>query len=205
MRRSAERQCFEQMAEPQLSLFAVDSEQFEHLRLDVGGVDTNAAAADLDAVENNIVRLCTDTTRIGFKPVDVRCNRARERMMHRRIVAGFLIVLEQREFVDPEKVVFVFGDKPGSSCDIETQPAKGIADDGRLVGNDQDNVARLSFAGSDDLIELFIGKKLGDRRLALTAAVDLDRRQPLGFEEFWRCQSIHRSSCAKRIPPSLWR
>ena len=48
-------QRIEQEAEPRLRLLRADPEQLEHALLDVALVDTDRAAADLGAVEDEVV------------------------------------------------------------------------------------------------------------------------------------------------------
>src|SRR4029077_20761594 len=67
-------------------------------------VDTHAAAADLRAVEDQVVGLGADAARIGFELVDVFIARRRERMMHRVPASVLGVVLEERKLGDPEEL-----------------------------------------------------------------------------------------------------
>ena len=55
VRRRAVLERVEQEAEAPLRLLRADAERVEDLLLDLGGVDTDRAAADLDAVEHYVV------------------------------------------------------------------------------------------------------------------------------------------------------
>ena len=55
MGRRAVLQRVQQEAEPRLGLLLVDADQVEHARLNVGAVVTDRAAADLVAVEHEVI------------------------------------------------------------------------------------------------------------------------------------------------------
>ena len=55
VRRRAVAQRVEQEAEPRLRLLLIEADQLEHLLLDLAAVDTDRAAADLVAVEHEVV------------------------------------------------------------------------------------------------------------------------------------------------------
>src|SRR4029453_15326887 len=57
VRRRAKMQCAQQMAEEGLSIFRADAERFEHFLLQFWLVNSNAAAADLHAIEHDVVGL----------------------------------------------------------------------------------------------------------------------------------------------------
>ena len=56
--------CAKQMTEERLSIFWTDAERFEHFLLQLGLVNPDAAAADLDAVQNNVVSFRADFAKL---------------------------------------------------------------------------------------------------------------------------------------------
>ena len=66
MRRRAKTQCAQQMAEERLSIFRADAERFEHFLLQFWLVNSNAAAADLHAVEHDVIGLGTNLRKNFF-------------------------------------------------------------------------------------------------------------------------------------------
>src|SRR5213592_4782310 len=64
MRRRAEAQCPQQMAEERLSIFGPDAKCFEHFLLQFRLMNTHAAAANLDTVENDVVGFSANFTKL---------------------------------------------------------------------------------------------------------------------------------------------
>src|SRR5690606_38895063 len=92
----------EQEAELLLDLRLGQPEDLEHAGLDVGAVDPDRAAADLVAVEDEVVGLGEDLARVGRQQVELVEARRGERVMGADVAA--LALLEQREVGDPEEL-----------------------------------------------------------------------------------------------------
>src|SRR5438552_1597093 len=64
MRRRAEAQCAQQMAEERLSIFGPDAKRFEHFLLQFRLMNTHAAATNLDTVENDVIGFSANFTKL---------------------------------------------------------------------------------------------------------------------------------------------
>src|SRR5438477_12911757 len=64
MRRRAEAQCAQQMAEERLSIFGPDAKCFEHFLLQFRLMNTHAAATNLDTVENDVIGFSANFTKL---------------------------------------------------------------------------------------------------------------------------------------------
>src|SRR5438552_4756713 len=64
MRRRAEAQCAQQMAKERLSIFGPDAKRFEHFLLQFRLMNTHAAPANLDTVENDVVGFSANFTKL---------------------------------------------------------------------------------------------------------------------------------------------
>ena len=71
----------EQEAELLARLVVADAERLEHARLHLGIVQTDRAAADLEAVEHEVVAVAEHLARVLLEQVDVLVVRARERVV----------------------------------------------------------------------------------------------------------------------------
>ncbi len=83
-------------------------EQAEHLGLRLAIVDTNAAAAELPAVEDDVVGLGQHLARIGLEQVQILFARRGERVVHRVPALLVGVPVEQREVGDPEQLPLAF-------------------------------------------------------------------------------------------------
>src|SRR5207249_1142133 len=82
VRRRAEGERLEQEAEARLCLALRHAEEREHALLHVGAMDTDAAAAELDAVEHQVVGLRADGERGTLETVEILLGGCREGMVH---------------------------------------------------------------------------------------------------------------------------
>ena len=80
---------------------ALHAEHLEQPRLHLRVVDTDAAAADLVAVDDQVVRLGLHLARVGFQQRQVLVPRGRERMVVGRPALLLLVPDERREVDDP--------------------------------------------------------------------------------------------------------
>src|SRR4029078_3444622 len=83
VRRRAVFERFQEEAEAVLRILIRQTEQAEHLGLRVAVVNTNRAAAELPAVEDDVVGLRQHLARIGFEHVQVFFARRGERVVYR--------------------------------------------------------------------------------------------------------------------------
>src|SRR5439155_22672934 len=91
----------------------------------------DAAAADLAAVEHEIVGACACAPLSGFQQMPIALERSGERMMHELVALLLLEPLEHRKVHDPEERERVRVEQPGLSRETQAQLAKRLR--GRLV------------------------------------------------------------------------
>src|ERR1044072_2039169 len=103
MRRSSESQRAQQMPEHRLSIFGGDPEHAEHFVLQRRLMNSNAASADFDPIENNVVSFGADLRkfRLVVEQRDVFSFRSGERMMHCIPFVFFRAPKQQWKIVDP--------------------------------------------------------------------------------------------------------
>ena len=86
-------------------LGGVDAEDAEHPLLQLGVVDTDRSAGELDAVEHDVVGERPRLARIAVEQRQVFGMRMRERMVHRAEAPLVRAPLDQREVDHPEQLV----------------------------------------------------------------------------------------------------
>ena len=126
--------------------------------------------------------------RIRFKAVHVFIVRHRERMVARHPAAFFFGVFEHREVHHPEGLPGVFKETvllaEFAVTDLQTQGTQAVVNDLRLVGAEEDDVARFRVDGVQNAFEDFVGDVFDDRALQTFAAggavVHLDVGEALG-------------------------
>ena len=133
VRRRAVLQRVEQEAELRARFLGVDLERAEHLALHVLAMDPHRAAAELDAVQDDVVGLGDAAAGIGLEPVLVAVLRARERMVHRAPALRGLVVLEHREVDHPERLPLALHQAARLAelavADLDAQRAERVVDD----------------------------------------------------------------------------
>src|SRR5947199_9432286 len=83
MRRRAEAQCAQQMAEERLSIFGPDAKRFEHFLLQFRLMNTHAPPANLDTVENGVGALTANFTKpLRSESQDSCCRRPGQLVVH---------------------------------------------------------------------------------------------------------------------------
>src|SRR5690625_5182787 len=102
MRGSAVLQSIQEEPEPLPCFAFTEAEHPEHLLLDLGVMDADAATSDLVAVQHEVVRLGPYCQRIISEQVYVLGDRHRERVVH-VAQAAFFVLLEQREVDHPQE------------------------------------------------------------------------------------------------------
>ena len=86
-----------------LRLFVRKAERFEHLCLQFGIEDTDRPSADFHAVDDEVVGVGPDFSRIGVEQADVFGIRRRERVVHRVETLRLVVPFEQREIDYPQR------------------------------------------------------------------------------------------------------
>src|SRR5262245_11298597 len=94
----------EEEAETKLRFLVRYTQPPEHPGLQPRVVDPDTAAAHFGTVQDQIVRLCTHSARIGFDLLEIDVQGRRKRVMHRVPTSVLLVVLEQREIGHPYKL-----------------------------------------------------------------------------------------------------
>ena len=87
-------------------------------------MDTDRTAADLVAVQYDVVRLCAHPAGIGVQKRKVLVHRTGEGMMHRNEAILLLAPLQKREFGDPQKIELLGIDQTQLIAELQTQRAE---------------------------------------------------------------------------------
>ena len=111
VRRNAVLEGREQETEFFIGFLFGEADDLKHLLLDVALVDTDTAAAEFDAVEDNVVCFRTDAAGICIDAFPILFHRHGERMVHGYITVFLLGPLKKREVHDPEEIELVVVDK----------------------------------------------------------------------------------------------
>ncbi len=160
VRRSAVGQRVEEEAEAAAELFFGEAERFEEALLHVLAMNSDAAAAEFDAVEDEVVAFAANFPRCGLELVDVFFDDAGERML--RAGPGLLAgtPFEEREAGEPEKFPLRFVDLVEGFAEDQAELAGdergGIgAFDFGFGGDGDDEIAGFRFAGLRELCDVF--------------------------------------------------
>src|SRR6267142_259979 len=103
VRRRAVGQRVEEKAEAAAQLLFGEAEGFEQALLNVLAVDSNAAGAELVAVEDEVVAFRTDLPRRGFEFLQIFIDDSGERMLRADPSFVGLAPFEQREAREPQE------------------------------------------------------------------------------------------------------
>ena len=182
MGRRAVLQGLEKKAELLPRVLFGDVEQAEHPGLDFRPVDTDAAAADLGAVENDIIGLGLDLQGIGLQEPEVLVPGRGEGMVHGVVALLVGVPLDQRKVRDPEEVEFSLVDEVQPLAQEQTEMAQGLGNDLGTVRHEEHEVAGLCPEPRGDGLELAFFEELGYGRLE-PAVGDLDPGQSLCPED----------------------
>jgi len=159
VRRRTELERIKEKAEFLLRLFLVDAEQLEDLLLDILFVDTDGTAAQLDAVEDDVIGDRFDI--LDMFVVEVFGHRE-------RMVQGFdapLFDLEHREVDDPEEFeavsvdqvhLLVFGDEDAEASHVV--PHRVL-----VARTEEDDVADFDPRALDNGLQVFLFEELRQR------------------------------------------
>ncbi len=163
MRRNTVFESIQQEAELLMRSLLCKAEHFEHLLLDIILMDTHAAAADLSAVQHDIIGLCTYAARIRIDILQILFHRHCERMMHRRVAVLLIGPLKQRELRNPEEVEFILVQKTKLTADLDTKCTECRIDCLVLrIGNKQEQIARLAVHRLDQCLHILIAHEFGE-------------------------------------------
>src|SRR6267378_3011758 len=124
MRRRAVGQRVEEKAEAAAQLFFTKAERFEQALLNVLAVDSDAAGAELVAVQNEVVAFGAHFPRRGFEFIQVFVDNAGEGML--RADPGFVgfTPLEQRKAGEPQEFPLRFVDRAERLAKMQAQLAR---------------------------------------------------------------------------------
>ena len=182
MRRCAVFERVEHVAEAQFRFFRRDREQFfEDGLLHVGLMDTDRAAAEFDAIHDDVVMLAANFFRISFQQRDVFRDGCGERMMAGIPAVLFAIKAEQRKFDDPEKIKLlrIYHELPlpfQNLGAIKANLAEDFASVQPLVGGEENQIAFLNRELGGERGFLGFAEKFHDGRFPF-AAFDLNERE----------------------------
>src|SRR6266511_616247 len=184
VRRRAELERVEEEAELRLRVLRRDPHRLEDAGLHLGVVEPDGAAADLEAVEHDVVAPAVDTARVALEVLEVLVARAREGVVRRGPVAGVLVVLEEGRVDDSEEPPLAAGtvlrDEPHLLSDVDAEVRHHGLDDRLLPELEEEQVARLRAGRLVDRLAELGGDRLRERRLRpLAALADLGAREPL--------------------------
>ena len=103
-------------------------------------MDTDGAAADLEAIHDQVVAVAAALERSGFDLVEVLLEHMRERMMLGCVLLLVLVVLEHGEVDDPQKLM-TLARHVQALGHVQAQRRENRVGDGGLVGGEQKQVS----------------------------------------------------------------
>ncbi len=159
VRRRAVAQRVEQEPEARLGLLLAHAEHVEDLLLDLGPVDTDRPAADLDAVEHDVVAARAHRARVLEG-----AQRRGEGVVQRAPALLGLAPLEHRRVDDPQRAVAALRHEVELAGELQPDLAERGGGDVGLVGHQQQQVADLAGELAGDPLALVVGEELRRRR-----------------------------------------
>ncbi len=111
MRRRTMVECFQEKTKLLLIELRRHPNGFKHFFLQAAFMNSNTAAPQFRAVEDEVVRLGPHVLRFGIEQRHILSMWRRKGMMHRLQPVVALVVFEQWEIGHPEKIVGVFGNQ----------------------------------------------------------------------------------------------
>ena len=185
MRRRPVLERLEQEAELRLGLVLGQPDHLEdpllHLRL----VDPDRAAAELDAVHHDVVRLGQRPARLVAEPVAPLGYRRGERMVHGAPAGGAAVLgllrFEHRPLDDPDEAPRRLVHQPAPPADLQPGRTQQLARRARLAGGEEDRVAAGRTARLGQPGQVLGGQVLRHRAARLAGlGVQHRVRQPAG-------------------------
>ena len=180
MRRRAVLQGLQEEAELLGRLLRGQPEQFEDLGLHVAAVDADRAAAQLGAIDHEIVRLGQHGAGIAVQPVEVIGARAGEGVVHRVPTLVAVVELEHREVGHPQECPLGLVEEAHALARHQPQPGQRRVHRRRLVRHEQDQAAFLGAHVGIQLVAQVLGHALADRSRPLAVARHARPRYALG-------------------------
>ena len=159
VRRNAVLEGREQETEFFIGFLFGEADDLKHLLLDVALVDTDTAAAEFDAVEDNVVCFRTDAAGICIDAFPILFHRHGERMVHGYITVFLLGPLKKREVHDPEEIELVVVDEAKILAQFQAQSTQDVPDDTVFVRSEEEKVACLTAHAADQRLNLLLGDK----------------------------------------------
>ena len=152
----------------------------EYCVLHIASVDTDGTAADFGAVKYHVVCFGIYFAGVGSKQRNIFFARRGERMVHCNIAFFFFAVFKHREVNNPGEGQFVFVDKAAAFCHFDTQCAESGCNNGRLVGNKEQQVARFCFSGFKNVCKVFFAEEFGNRGFYAAVRLNLHPGKAFG-------------------------
>ena len=184
MRRSTILEGVDDKAELVLGILLGNSQDFEHTALHIGVVDTDGAAAELGAVEHEVISVGAYPFEVllpvGVEPFLVLRLRSGERMVHCVEALVFLAPLEQREVHDPERGEDLRVPQAEAVAHLDTEHAELVLGLALSTAEHEQKVALLRSAGLSHGSELLCGEEFVYAGLDASVGVVLDIYQALG-------------------------
>ena len=118
-------------------------------------MDSDGAATQLIAVQNDIVCLCTHSAGIGVNQLQVLIHGCSKRMMHRYISVFLFIPFQHREFCNPQECEIIGLCQLQHFAQLYTQCAKGVEYDLILIRTNQNQVTGLPIHRIYDFLHFF--------------------------------------------------
>ena len=188
--RGAEAEGIEEEGEFFLGVFGRDAQEAEDFRLYILLVDTDGAAAEFDAVEDDVVGLGVDLGGIGIEQGNIFIPRGGEGMVLGDVALGGGIVIERGEIDDPEEFPLpppAFGNHVELAGDVLAQFAQDPVGDIEFVGTEEDDIAIGRGGEVAELSLFFFIDELGDGAGHLAGAgvaAEFEVGEALGAELF---------------------
>ena len=169
----AELEGVDQVAEALHGLLVGEAQGPEHGLLGLGDGDADGAAAQLGAVEDNVIGLGPAVLLVGLQLVDVLVHGGGEGVVHGHVAALLLAVLEHGEFRHPQEAEVLGVQDAQLLGALAPQGAQGGKDHLVLhVAHDEDQVPVLGAGPLQDRFVLLLGEELliGGGHLAVVEA-----------------------------------
>ena len=182
MRGSAVLEGVHQEAETGLCLVGRESQQFEHLLLQLRVVDTDRAAADLRAVADEVVGVGPHAARVAVEVGDVLGFGRGEGVVYGVVALRLVVPLEEGEIDDPQRSELLRVAQSELLGHFEPQGAELRQGLELLAAEDEDHVAGLGAAALGHGTHLVGRVELVDGGLHAAFGLHADPDEPLGAD-----------------------